>query len=40
MPAFSFCGAECKRRLAKPTWNRGKGTFVRKADAQRAIDEA
>lgn len=29
-----------KRRIAKPTWNRGKGTFTRKADAQRAIDEA
>lgn len=24
---------------AKPTWNRGKGTFERKADAQRAIEE-
>jgi integrase len=29
-----------KRRMAKPTWNGGKGTFKRKADAQRAIDEA
>jgi len=26
--------------MAKPAWNRGKGTFDRKADAQRAIDEA
>jgi hypothetical protein len=33
-------GRDGKRRYAKPTWNRGKGTFERKADAQRAIDEA
>jgi integrase len=26
--------------MAKPAWNRGKGTFDRKADAQRAIEEA
>jgi len=29
-----------RRELAKPTWNRGKGTFDRKMDAQAAIDEA
>ncbi len=29
-----------KRRVATPVWNGGKGTFARKADAQRAIDEA
>lgn len=29
-----------KHHIAKPTWNRGKGTFERKADAQRAIEEA
>ncbi|MFT3866568.1 MAG: tyrosine-type recombinase/integrase [Solirubrobacterales bacterium] len=33
-------GRDGKRHVAKPTWNRGKGTFLRKADAQRAIDEA
>lgn len=27
-------------RYAKPRWNGGKSTFARKADAQRAIDEA
>ena len=35
-----YTGRDGKRRIAKPTWNRGKGTFVRKAEAQRAIDEA
>src|SRR5215470_12671065 len=35
-----FTGRDGKRRVAKPSWNRGKGTFTRKADAQRAIDEA
>jgi integrase len=35
-----YTGRDGKRRIAKPTWNRGKGTFDRKADAQRAIDEA
>jgi hypothetical protein len=35
-----YTGRDGKRRIAKPTWNRSKGTFVRKADAQRAIDEA
>jgi hypothetical protein len=35
-----YTGRDGKYRIAKPTWNRGKGTFDRKADAQRAIDEA
>ena len=35
-----YTGREDKHHIAKPTWNRGKGTFTRKADAQRAIDEA
>jgi hypothetical protein len=35
-----YTGRDGKRHIAKPTWNRGKGTFDRKADAQRAIDEA
>lgn len=29
-----------KREVAKPVWNRSKGTFDLKKDAQRAIDEA
>lgn len=29
-----------KRRVARPAWNGGKGTFKYKRDAQRAIDEA
>ena len=29
-----------KKRIAKPAWNRGFGTFSRKRDAQRAIEEA
>lgn len=29
-----------KREIAKPEWNRRKGTFARKADAQKAILEA
>lgn len=29
-----------KRKLARPDWNRGKGTFEYKRDAQDAIDEA
>lgn len=29
-----------RRRVARPAWNRGKGTFKLKKDAQRAIDEA
>jgi integrase len=35
-----YTGRDGKYRIAKPTWNRGKGTFTKKADAQRAIDEA
>ncbi len=29
-----------RRRYAKPRWNGGRSTFIRKGDAQRAIDEA
>jgi integrase len=35
-----YTGGDGKRRMAKPAWNGGRGTFDRKADAQRAIDEA
>jgi hypothetical protein len=35
-----YAGRDGKRHIAKPTWNRRKGTFRRKADAQKAIDEA
>jgi hypothetical protein len=35
-----YTGRDGKYHIAKPTWNRGKGTFTRKADARRAIDEA
>jgi len=35
-----YTGRDGKRRVAKPSWNRGKGTFKRKGEAQRAIDEA
>jgi hypothetical protein len=35
-----YTGRDGKYRIAKPTWNRGKGTFTKKADAQKAIDEA
>jgi integrase len=35
-----YTGRDGRHHIAKPTWNRGKGTFDRKADAQRAIDEA
>ena len=35
-----YTGRDGKRHIAKPTWNRRKGTFRRKADAQKAIDEA
>ncbi|MBK5219953.1 MAG: site-specific integrase [Thermoleophilia bacterium] len=35
-----YTGRDGKRRVAKPTWNGGRGTFGRKAEAQRAIDEA
>jgi integrase len=35
-----YTGRDGKRRIAKPAWNRGFGTFSRKRDAQRAIEEA
>jgi integrase len=35
-----YTGRDGRHRIAKPAWNRGKGTFERKAEAQRAIDEA
>lgn len=35
-----YTGRDGKRHVAKPTWNRRKGTFARKAEAQRAIEEA
>lgn len=35
-----YRGKDGKRRVAKPSWNGGKGTFQRQRDAQRAIDEA
>lgn len=35
-----YTGRDGKRHVAKPDWNRGKGTFDLKRDAQRAIDEA
>lgn len=35
-----YTGRDGKRRVAKPGWNRGKGTFKRKGEAQKAIDEA
>ena len=35
-----YTGRDGKHHIAKPTWNRGKGTFERKVDAQRAIEEA
>ncbi|MGE5282454.1 MAG: site-specific integrase [Chloroflexota bacterium] len=35
-----YTGRDGKHHIAKPAWNRGKGTFERKADAQRAIEEA
>jgi integrase len=35
-----YTGRDGKRHIAKPTWNRGKGTFKRKSEAQDAIDEA
>jgi hypothetical protein len=33
-------GRDGRRHIAKPSWNRGKGTFARKGEAQKAIDEA
>ena len=35
-----YTGRDGKRHIAKPGWNRDKGTFARRADAQRAIQEA
>jgi integrase len=35
-----YTGRDGKRRVAKPRWNGGKGTFDLKREAQRAIDEA
>jgi integrase len=35
-----YTGRDGKHHISKPTWNRGKGTFARKAEAQRAIEEA
>jgi integrase len=35
-----YTGRDGKHHYAKPRWNRGKASFTRKADAQRAIDEA
>ncbi|HET7121539.1 MAG TPA: site-specific integrase [Solirubrobacterales bacterium] len=35
-----YTGRDGKRHIAKPRWNRGKGTFKRKSEAQEAIDEA
>ncbi len=35
-----YTGRDGKRRMAKPAWNGGRGTFDRKSNAQRAIDEA
>src|ERR1043166_479217 len=35
-----YTGRDGRRRRAKPAWSGGRGTFDRKAEAQRAIDEA
>ncbi len=35
-----YTGRDGKHHYAKPRWNRGKASFTRKAEAQRAIDEA
>ncbi len=35
-----YTGRDGRRRIAKPIWNDGNGTFDRKREAQRAIDEA
>jgi integrase len=34
-----YTGRDGRRRVAKPDWSGGKGTFKRRRDAQRAIDE-
>lgn len=35
-----YTGRDGRRRIAKPNWNRGFGTFSTRREAQRAIDEA
>src|SRR4051812_30529083 len=35
-----YTGSDGKYRIAKPRWNRRKGTFLLKREAQQAIDEA
>jgi integrase len=35
-----YTARDGKRRVARPSWNRGRGTFLRKSEAQCAIDEA
>ncbi|MQA75575.1 MAG: tyrosine-type recombinase/integrase [Solirubrobacterales bacterium] len=35
-----YTSRDGRRKIAKPRWNRGGGTFTRQADAQRAIVEA
>ena len=35
-----YTAPDGKRRIAKPAWNRGFGTFSHRRDAQRAIEEA
>jgi len=35
-----YTARDGRRYIAKPSWNRGKGTFKRKGEAQKAIDEA
>ncbi len=35
-----YTGRDGRQQIAKPSWNRGKGTFRRKGEAQKAIDEA
>jgi integrase len=35
-----YTGRDGKRRVARPRWNKGKGTFALKREAQQAIDEA
>ena len=35
-----YTARDGRRRIAKPRWNRGFGSFTRKRDAQRAIEEA
>ena len=35
-----YTAPDGRKRIAKPSWNRGFGTFSRRRDAQRAIEEA